>query len=510
MIKGNHLTIEHIQSGRRLIDDLSFIVNDGEKAAVIGEEGNGKSLLLKTLFGRLPEGFSYSGVIEINGRIGYLEQNPKEIWGDANVLDFFLLDDPSGTVDPHEYNRLETLVSYLAKVSFPPHSWDEKKTIGEFSGGEVVKLCLAKLLFLNPDVYLLDEPSNDLDLQSLLYLESFLQELKTPVMFVSHDEKLLGNVATGIIHLSLLEKRQKAATVFERLPYGEYKTRRLQTMDSNRMIALKQRSDYQKKMDHFNQIFQKVAYRQDQAVRNPTEGRLLKKKMHALKSMERRYEKEKTEFVPIPEEDVFLKLFFGYDTSIPSNKKIIDFHGPLQRNGDVLIEKIDLEVYGPRKLAVIGDNGIGKSTLMSVLYQLLLNREDIRVGYIPQNFVDLLPLEETPIAFLAHTGDVPEANENRRILGFMRFVYEEMERPIVHLSGGAKTKLMFLKLIVDRCNVLILDEPTRNLSPLSAPGIYDLLNSFQGAIVCVTHDRTFIENVFDDIFLLSRAGLHAQ
>jgi len=510
MIKITHLTIEHIQSGRRLIDDLSFIVNENERIAVIGEEGNGKSLLLKTLMGRLPDGFAYLGTIEIQGRIGYLDQNPKEVWADTNVLDFFLLDQPSLTIDYHDYNRLESLPSYLAKVAFPMHSWDERKKISEFSGGEVVKLCIAKLLFINPDVYLLDEPSNDLDLQSLLFLESFLFDLEAPVLFVSHDEKLLGNVATGIIQLSLHEKRQKSVTVSERLPYEEYKRQRLQALESNRIIALKQRSDHKKKMEHFRQIFQKVAYRQDQAVRNPTEGRLLKKKMHALKSMERRYEKEKAAFVPIPEEDIYLKLFFDYETAIPSNKKVIDFHGPILRDGMELICHIDLEVFGPRKLAIIGDNGIGKSTLLMNLYQSLKIRDDIRVGYIPQNFLDLLPMDKTPIEFLANTGDVEEANENRRILGFMRFVYEEMERPIHHLSGGAKTKLMFLKLIVDKCNVILLDEPTRNLSPLSAPGVYDLLNSFEGAIVSVTHDRTFIENVFDDILLLTKDGLLPQ
>ena len=510
MLEVRKLYIKKKTEDRELISNLSFTLNQGDKFAIIGLEGNGKSKLLKAILGYELDFVDVSGRIDTKGhRIGYLPQSIKQEYENVNVIDFLLKEKPSSQIDVDDYKLLGLLDKVLQEVHFDLVAFNDMKSINEFSGGEVVKLGLAKILLREPDILLLDEPTNDLDLDTILFLEDFIVEENRPILFISHDEALLKNTANGIVHLTIGEKKRKAISFFEKIPYDLYKQSRRLSLDSQEMIAKKQRSNFKKKMERYRQIYQKVEHLQNQTVRNPSAARLLAKKVKSLKSTEKRYQKEQEDFVAIPEREEEINLFFDQYQTIPSNKVVLDYKKDvLEVENNVLCRDIELLIKGPSKVAIIGRNGSGKTTLLNDIYKQLLDRKDIQVGYMPQHYDDYLKDFPRAIDVLLDGPDLEKETQYRKMLGALHFTREEMVYPPISLSGGQKAKLFLLKMVIDGANVLILDEPTRNLSPLSIPVIHQLLLNFNGVVLSVTHDRTFLDNVFDDIYILNENGLH--
>lgn len=491
MIQVNHLFISNIVEDRKLIKDLSFVVNDGEKIALIGEEGNGKTSILKVLRGESLPGFEVEGQIHLDQPIGYLEQNIAERWRGVNVVDFFLLNEPNGEIT--DYNILAKIPQCLAKVDFPMASYDEKKNVDEFSGGEVVRLALAKLMAGEYRTLLLDEPSNDLDFKSLALLRDFILSSKVALLFVSHDEALLQACATGLIHLESWKSKQDPRSTFSRLSYEDYKQQRSDLFHKQTQVVEKKTAQLQAKKERWNRIYQAVKDDQDQCVRDPTTGRLLKKKMKVMLSQRKRFEKEEAAIPEKPEEDPCLSLTFPSSVSLPNWKRIFSYHAPLLREGRLLVRQIDLELLGRGKWAIIGDNGVGKSTFLEELYRQNCPRKDIRLGYMPQNYLAGFPKQGSVLSFLTPDGDKAALTRTRLFLGSLRFTSEEMLYPLSALSGGQKAKLFFIKLVMDGDNVLLLDEPTRNLSPFSTAMLDSLLSSFQGCVLVVSHDEAFLQ-----------------
>ncbi len=510
MLEVRKLTIKKIAEKRTLIQDLSFDMNKGDKFAVIGLEGIGKSTLLKAIKGEdVSKYVEIEGEIrKLNTRIGYLPQNPREIWKNEIVIDFLIKDEIDSIIEPENYQLLGVLDRVLNYVNFDSNSFHDHKKINEFSGGEIIKLGIAKLLLREPDVLLLDEPTNDLDLETILFLEDFILKENRPILYISHDEALLENTANGVVHLTNIRGNTQAVSVFQKITYREYRSRRVSTMNQQEMVARKQRSDFKKKMARFTQIYQKVEHLQNQAVRNPTQGRLLKKKMKSLKSTEARYEKEKQDFLDIPEREEEINLFFENDIRLPNNKTVLDYENiDLVTQSKTLVKSLTFTVKGPEKIAIIGRNGIGKSTLIRKIYKDLQNSETIKVGYMSQNYSEILNDEDTVLNSVLDSQDKEKENRIRLMLGCLNFTGEEMMYQIKKLSGGQKAKLLLLKLVLEKPNVLLLDEPTRNLSPLSLPVISRMLIEYGGCIICVTHDRNFIELVFDKVCLLTENGM---
>lgn len=510
MLRASHLTLVDEQHERTLVKDLSFLVTPGDKIAVIGEEGNGKSSLLKVLLGERPPHLAISGTIEKEGRVGYLEQDIRGRWGDDNVVDFLLAEHPGALVDMEDYNSLAKLPAILGEVHFPLGSYNTEKNLREFSGGELVKLGLAKLLLHSYDLLLLDEPSNDLDLESIGFLRGFLLQTRLPLLFVSHDVGLLSSVATGVIHLEQTIDKKEPISLFAHVTYPQYVEQRSRALAHQTQVGLKQRAQLEEKEEKWRHIYEQVKYDQDQCVRDPITGRLLKKKMKVLLSQRNHLEKEKENLTPIPEGDVLLKLKFQEGVAIPNGKRILEFEGPLLLGERTLVKEIHFELIGPEKVALVGTNGIGKSTLLRQLYERNKNRTDIQIGYMPQAYDEMMADDETPLSFLAETGDKDEETRNRQYLGSLLFTREEMAYPLASCSGGMKAKLFLLRLVLRKANVLLLDEPTRNLSPLSAPVIEGLLSAFPGAILAVSHDVTFLRAVFPKILQLTPEGIHLE
>lgn len=176
-------------------------------------------------------------------------------------------------------------------------------------------------------------------------------------------------------------------------------------------------------------------------------------------------------------------------------------------NGRYLIKDLSLTLNKGDKLAIIGEEGNGKSTLIKIIYEELKSREDIKVGYMPQNYDDVLNNYEYVLDFIAPSNYKDDITRARMYLGNMKFTREEMTGKIKDLSNGTKAKLFLMKLVLDKFNVLILDEPTRNVSPLSNPVIRKVLREFSGTIISVSHDRKYIEEVVDSLYLLTIDGL---
>jgi ATPase subunit of ABC transporter with duplicated ATPase domains len=158
-------------------------------------------------------------------------------------------------------------------------------------------------------------------------------------------------------------------------------------------------------------------------------------------------------------------------------------------------------------VCITGKNGAGKTTLLKIIADELLSRDDIKCGYMPQSYEELLELDKTPVEFLVKSGLRADTTRAMTFLGSVKYTPDEMAHTVAALSGGQKAKLMFLKMILDGCNVLVLDEPTRNFSPMSNPVIREILREFGGAIISVSHDRRYISEVCDTVYELTPEGL---
>ena len=224
--------------------------------------------------------------------------------------------------------------------------------------------------------------------------------------------------------------------------------------------------------------------------------------------MGRRYEREAEDMTQMPDTEEAILLRFQGTVPVPRGKTVLDLDLPeLVIEDRVLARNLRLHVSGGEKLCLIGRNGIGKTTMLRRIAEDLLTRADIHAAYMPQNYEDLLAGNKTAVDFLSITGFKEETTKIRTWLGSMKFTSEEMERPIQELSGGQKAKLFFLKMNLDGANVLLLDEPTRNFSPLSNPVIREVLGAFTGTILSISHDRAFMRDVCDRVLELTPEGL---
>ena len=209
------------------------------------------------------------------------------------------------------------------------------------------------------------------------------------------------------------------------------------------------------------------------------------------------------------EEAIFFKLG-DKNAYIPTGKTVIEYELSklMTPEGErILAEGIYLKIKGSEKICIIGANGAGKTTLLKKIAEELMNRNDIKAEYTPQNYEDLLELSVTPVDYLDKTGDKEERTRIRTYLGSLKYTPDEMEHPIRELSGGQKAKVLLLRMSLSGANVLILDEPTRNFSPLSGPVIRKMLREFPGAVISISHDRKYIEEVCDKIYQLNPNGL---
>ncbi|MCI8699000.1 MAG: ABC-F family ATP-binding cassette domain-containing protein [Oscillospiraceae bacterium] len=507
MYQVKDLTITHKKDLTTLVEGLSLTLAPGDRAAIIGEEGNGKSTVLKLLYDpALVEPYAeWTGEIVDKGlRRGYLAQelSPEELA--RPVWEFCQGSSAFEGADPRALDRA------ARQVGLSPELFWDGRPMSTLSGGERVKLRLALLLLDGPDLLLLDEPSNDLDLRTLDWLEEFLLGCEVPVLYISHDERLLERTANVVVHLERLRRRTLPRCTVARVGYERYVEERAARFARQERNAAQERRAYEAKMERYRQIRDKVDHRQATITRqDPHGGRLLKKKMHAVQSLGRRFEREREDMTAMPEwEEAILAAFDEGKSAFPAGKTALRLDLPELRAGErVLSRNIRLWVTGPEKIGIVGPNGAGKSTLLKLAARELLPRTDLRAAYMPQDYGDLLLGDRTPVEVLAPSGHRDDVTRARTLLGNMKYKAEEMEHPAAGLSGGQRAKLLFLAMALNGANVLVLDEPTRNFSPLSAPNIRRVLADHPGVIVSVSHDRAYLEQVCTRVLELGPEGL---
>ncbi|MBR4725693.1 MAG: ABC-F family ATP-binding cassette domain-containing protein [Lachnospiraceae bacterium] len=509
MLQVKNVKITHRKDLRVIIDSFSMVLNHGDKAVIIGEEGNGKSTLLKWIYSpELVDDYVEAEGERIinNERLGYLPQELPEEDKSKTVYEFFTESPAFWEKNPKELGK--TAGEFNVDAEF----YYREQTMDSLSGGEKVKAQLMKMLMLDPTVLILDEPSNDLDIETLEWLEQFINDWKYAVLFVSHDEILVENTANMVIHLEQIHKKTLSRHTVFHMPYREYLAHRESVFANQESLATSQRKEQKIKEEKLRKIMQKVEHDQASVSRqDPSTGRLLKKKMHTVKAMEKRFDRESAEITDFPEseEAIFFKLG-DKESVIPSGKTVLELDIPELKSPDgkrVLSRNISMNLRGSRKLCIIGKNGAGKTTLLKMIAEKMLNRGDIRAEYMPQDYEDMLESDKTPVEYLSRTWDKEEQTRIRTYLGALKYTADEMDHPIRELSGGQRAKTLLLKMSMSGANVLILDEPTRNFSPLSGPVIRKMLARFPGAIISVSHDRRFIDEVCDTVYEFTEDGL---
>lgn len=502
MIKINHLTITQNKDLRDLVADLSMTIQDGEKVAIIGEEGNGKSTLLKILIGEVLSDFTIKGDIQSDYQsLACIPQKVPEDLKKRSLHDYFFLD----SIDL-DYSVLYRLAEEL---HFDSNRFASNQEIGSLSGGEVLKIQLIHELAKPFEILFLDEPSNDLDLEMVDWIKGQIRKIRQTVIFISHDEDFLSETADTIIHLRLVKHRKEAETLVEHLDYNRYSEQRKANFARQSQQAANDQRAYDKTMEKHRRVKQNVetALR---ATKDSTAGRLLAKKMKTVLSQEKRYERAAQSMTQKPHEEEEIRLFFSDIQPLPASKVLIQLEKENLSIGDrVLAQELQLTVRAQDKIGIIGPNGVGKSTLLAKLQKLLSQKGEISLGYMPQDYHKKLQLDLSPIAYLSKTGEKEELQKIQSHLASLNFSYPEMQHQIRSLSGGQQGKLLLLDLVLRKPNFLLLDEPTRNFSPTSQPQIRKLFATYPGGLITVSHDRRFLKEVCSTIYYLTEKGLEA-
>ncbi len=496
--------------GREIVKNFNLVINKNDKLALIGEEGNGKSTFLKFLYNpNLIDSYCfYAGIRDIRERIGYLPQEFPEEWLSYGVCDYFLKESIFAEENYEIYNDLHIIERLFNKYKLAFKKFEENQIISTLSGGEKIKIQLIKLQYQKNELLLLDEPTNNLDIDTIILLENFIKKSNVPVVYISHDERLLENTCNRILHFEQIKRKTEMKLTLENISYLEYIKLREARINSQNKDAYRTHQEYNRKKQILLYQHQLVQNHLNQAIKNPSQGRILAKKMKNITSQEKKLDNYEVVEYFQPEEAI--NLFFANEIEVPKGKMILRLlDESIKVNDLLLVRKINLEIKGNEKAVIIGSNGIGKTTLIKKIYELLKRKENILVGYMPQNYADEMDLSIDAISYLQSFLGYDKETKTKIMscLGAINFVEEEMYNELANLSGGQKAKLYLLKLVLCKNNVLLLDEPTRNLSVLSARVIRRILSSFKGTIVAISHDRAFIEEVADSLYELNEEGL---
>ena len=447
MLQINDLKLIHDKDYRVLIDGLSFAVNPGDKIVIIGEEGEGKSTLLKWIYdpGLIADYAEARGSRTIrNEKLAYLPQELTREQKNLSVYEFM-------SEEPRFLEATPRELALLSKtLGIPGDMYYASQKMGTLSGGERIKVQLARILVSDPSVLLLDEPSNDIDIETLEWLEDFINKRKEGILFVSHDETLIERTANRVIHIEQLNHKTLPRHTVANIPYREYVEKRLHSFELQESQAKLERREQEAAEEKWRRIYQKVERDQRNiSRRDPSGGRLLKKKMHAVQSQGRRLDKQREAMTDDPHYEREINLMFDYEPKIHAGKQVLDLkldRLTTEDQGKLLSKDVVLQVYGSDKICIIGKNGTGKTTLLKVIRDRIQKRHGISLAYMPQDYEEVLPMYKTPEEYLTKDGSKEESVLIYNRLASLRFTPDDMKRRIGELSSGQKGKLILLSL----------------------------------------------------------------
>lgn len=496
MIDINNITVRI--GSKVLLENASAHISDGWKVGLVGANGCGKSTLFKVLLGGMEteggEVFFPSGY-----RVATVSQEQNDI--DIHVIDFVLAADNERTellqqleaaadedlAEIHE--RLNLLgassaearaASILNGLGFSND--DFHRPIKEFSGGWRMRLALAAALFQPSDILLLDEPTNHLDLEASIWLESHLQRYKGTLLLISHDKYVLNDLCNYIIHI----ENQTLNTYS-----GNYDTFR-NTRTIKREVQARSLERQDAKRQHLQSFVDRFRYKASKAKQAQSRIKMLEK-LETIAPLGSEYSSH-FDF-PVPDE------------LAPPMLTLEDVSAGYEDN--VVLKKLNFSIVNNDRIALLGANGNGKSTLAKLISGRLQPlsgnihaSKKLKVGYFAQYQAEELPFDLTPTQHLLHL--MPEKNETKVRSHLARFGLdkEKAETVIAKLSGGEKARLLFAVMTRTAPALLILDEPTNHLDVEGREALIEALNDYTGSVILITHDLHLIELIADDLWLV--------
>jgi len=512
MVSVNKLTVEF--GGFSLFKDVSFLVNPKDKIGLAGKNGAGKSTLLKILAGlQLPSKGLVSCPKDV--MVGYLPQHMKHtdtgsVWdevekafGELKSLETDIedLNVQLGSRNDYETESYLDIIHQLTdkserlnllggsnyassiEITLKGLGFERKdfdRSTSEFSGGWRMRIQLAKILLLKPDVFLLDEPTNHLDIESIQWLEDFLKNYSGAVVLVSHDRAFLDNITKRTIEIQMGKIYDYKAS------YTEY----LRLREERREQQTAAYKNQQKLIEDTEKFIQRFRYQASKAVQVQSRIKQL----------------EKLERLEIDEFDKSaLRIKFP---SAPHSGTITISGKTLSKSyGDLnVLKEVDFTIERGEKVAFIGRNGEGKTTMARMIMDEIDFTGDlklghlVKIGYFAQNQADLLDEKQTILETidLVAVGDI--RLKIRDLLGAFMFSGETVDKKVSILSGGERTRLAMVKLLLEPVNLLILDEPTNHLDIRSKELLKQAVKEFEGTVIVVSHDREFLDGLVDKVY----------
>ena len=497
-----------------LFQDVSYVINDKDRIALVGKNGAGKSTMLKIIAGlQQPT----SGTVAVSGgsTIGYLPQvmvlSDEHTVREEAELAFSLISQLQDLLDrmnqyladrtdydsesymalvekfTHESERFQMMggMNYQAELErtlmglgFAREDFD--RPTREFSGGWRMRIELAKLLLRRPDVLLLDEPTNHLDIESIQWLENFLATKANAVVLVSHDRAFINNVTNRTLEIS-------SGRVFDyKVKYDEYVRLRAERREQQ----LRAYENQQKEIADIKEFIERFRYK-------PTKAVQVQSRIKQLEKM-----------VPIEVDEVDNSaLRLKFPPALRSGDYPLICEGVRKAYGEhVVFHDVDLTIKRGEKVAFVGKNGEGKSTLVKCIMgeipfegNLKLGH-NVQIGYFAQNQAQLLDGELTVFDTIDRVAKGDIRLKIRDILGAFMFGGEASEKKVKVLSGGERSRLAMIKLLLEPVNFLILDEPTNHLDMRSKDVLKDAIRDFDGTVVVVSHDREFLDGLVSKVY----------
>ena len=512
MVSVDGLAVEF--GGTTLFSDISFVINEKDRIALMGKNGAGKSTLLKILAGvRQPTRGCVSAPKDTV--IAYLPQHlmtedgrtvfeeASQAFAHLHEMEAHLEELNKQLAERTDYESEEymALIEEVATKSEKFYSIDmthfeedvEKTLLGlgferkdfdrqtsEFSGGWRMRIELAKMLLRNPDVLLLDEPTNHLDIESIGWLEDFLISNGKAVVVISHDRKFVDNITTRTIEVTM-------GRIYDyKVPYTQY----LQLRAERREQQMKQWEEQQKMIQENKDFIERFKGTYSKTFKVQSRVKML----------------EKLVLVEVDEEDTSaLRLKFPPSPRSGQYPVIMDGVGKAFDEKRIF-SNVNLTIERGDKVAFVGRNGEGKSTLVKCIMGQLEHEgnlqlgHNVQIGYFAQNQASLLDENLTVFQTIDDVAKGDIRNKIRDLLGAFMFGGEESTKKVKVLSGGERTRLALMKLLLEPVNLLILDEPTNHLDLKTKDILKQALKDFDGTLICVSHDRDFLDGLVTKVY----------
>jgi ATP-binding cassette subfamily F protein 3 len=452
--------------GRELFDDVSLTLQSGERVAIVGPNGAGKSTLFKIILGK--EEADAGDVTLIRGtRTGYLPQE-SEPAGNESVLDIAV---------PHEHEHDGQFVAKAKQIldSLGFKLTDHHRPARELSGGWVMRAHLARLLAEEPDLLLLDEPTNHLDLETLLWFQDYLRHYPGAILLISHDREFLNRLCTHITEL-----RQSRLLRYT----GNYDAY-LEQRASAEVTMIATAKSQQREIDRMQLFVDRFRAKNTKAAQ--------------AQSKMKQIERLKEEMVETPDGDG-PTVGFRFPQPQRSGHRVISLEKIKFGYGEKLIyDGIHFEAERGQRTVLVGPNGAGKSTLLKLLAEVLKPQSGVRKlghntksGYFAQHRAAMLNPKHTVLQEALDTPQRVTEQAVRNVLGSFLFRGDDVFKPVSVLSGGEKSRLALVKLLLNPPNLLLMDEPTTHLDLASVDALIEALKQFEGTMIFISHDVHFI------------------